>query len=143
MHSVTGKADDQAAVAGSHPNAVAGTEIPYQIASPDLQILKYSVFEIFIWEKETVVHAFGDGLESMVGWWSSCGCWHNTRPNCVPRPTNTEKRRNYEMLHKILIWEKEMVIHAVGDGLESMAGWIDDPPNCFPIPRNTAIKKNC
>jgi len=30
--------------------------------------------------------------------------------------------RNYEMLHKILIWEKEMVIHAVGDGLESMAG---------------------
>ncbi len=48
MHSVTGKADDQAAVAGSHPNAVAGTEIPYQSASPDLQILKYSVFEIFI-----------------------------------------------------------------------------------------------
>jgi hypothetical protein len=48
MHSVTGKADDQAAVAGSHPNAVAGTEIPYQIASPDLQILKKSVFEIFI-----------------------------------------------------------------------------------------------
>jgi hypothetical protein len=50
--SVTGSnrwwAEDPAAVAGSHPNAVAGTEIPYQIASPDLQILKYSVFEIFI-----------------------------------------------------------------------------------------------
>ena len=51
--------------------------------------------EIFIWEKETVIHAFGDGQ----GWWSSCGCrvppqcgcWHrNTLPNCVPRPTNTE-----------------------------------------------------
>jgi hypothetical protein len=44
----SGWADDPAAVAGSHRNAVAGTEIPYQIASPDLQILKYSVFEIFI-----------------------------------------------------------------------------------------------
>jgi hypothetical protein len=30
--------------------------------------------------------------------------------------------RNYEMLHKKLIWEKETVLHAFGDGLESMAG---------------------
>ena len=99
-----------------------------------------------MWEKdlkEIGVHAFGDGLESMVGWWSSCGCWHITLPNCVPRPTNTEKMTNYWILHEIFIGEKETVIHAVGDGLESMVGWIDDPPNCFPRSRNTATNKNC
>ena len=50
--SVTGSnqwwADDPAAIAGSHRNAVAGTEIPYHIPSPDLQILKYSVLEILM-----------------------------------------------------------------------------------------------
>jgi hypothetical protein len=29
---------------------------------------------------------------------------------------------NYWILHEIFIGEKETVIHAVGDGLESMAG---------------------